>query len=163
MKDLDLSNAEGLDESITEDYSNSVAGLIRNAKLKKTIKGLTGCKKPLFNVGKKKKEYEKCLSDYKAAQANQQQELENTKKQLESNQSSSSKSAESSKRELEAVKAQLAELSASKSNNSSRESDNSESDDKFLGMPKAVGITVTVVGALALIVGGIFLVKKLRK
>jgi hypothetical protein len=35
--------------------------------------------------------------------------------------------------------------------------------DKFLGMPKAVGITVTVVGALALIVGGIFLVKKLRK
>jgi hypothetical protein len=38
-----------------------------------------------------------------------------------------------------------------------------EEDDKFLGMPKAVGITVTVVGALALIVGGIFLVKKLRK
>ena len=39
----------------------------------------------------------------------------------------------------------------------------SENDDKFLGMPKAVGITVTVVGALALIIGGIFLVKKLRK
>jgi hypothetical protein len=38
-----------------------------------------------------------------------------------------------------------------------------DDDDKFLGMPKAVGITVTVVGALALIVGGIFLVKKLRK
>lgn len=35
--------------------------------------------------------------------------------------------------------------------------------DKFLGMPKAVGITVTVVGGLALIVGGIFLVRKLRK
>lgn len=35
--------------------------------------------------------------------------------------------------------------------------------DKFLGMPKAVGITVTVIGGLALIVGGIFLVKKLRK
>jgi hypothetical protein len=34
---------------------------------------------------------------------------------------------------------------------------------KFLGMPKAIGITVAVVGGLALIVGGIFLVKKLRK
>jgi hypothetical protein len=37
------------------------------------------------------------------------------------------------------------------------------SGDKFLGMPKAVGITVAVVGGLALVVGGIFLVKKLRK
>ena len=35
--------------------------------------------------------------------------------------------------------------------------------DKFLGMPKAVGITVAVVGGLALVVGGIFLVRKLRK
>jgi hypothetical protein len=34
---------------------------------------------------------------------------------------------------------------------------------KFLGMPKAIGITVAVVGGLALIVGGIFLVKKIRK
>ena len=34
---------------------------------------------------------------------------------------------------------------------------------KFLGMPKAIGITVAVVGGLALVVGGIFLVKKLRK
>jgi hypothetical protein len=30
-------------------------------------------------------------------------------------------------------------------------------------MPKAIGITVAVVGGLALIVGGIFLVKKIRK
>lgn len=37
-----------------------------------------------------------------------------------------------------------------------------ESGGKFLGMPKAVGITVAVVGGLALIVGGIFLVKKFR-
>jgi hypothetical protein len=42
-------------------------------------------------------------------------------------------------------------------------SDDDGGGDKFLGMPKAVGITVTVVGGLALIVGGIFLVKKLRK
>jgi hypothetical protein len=38
-----------------------------------------------------------------------------------------------------------------------------EVSDKFLGMPKAIGITVAVVGGLALVVGGIFLVKKLRK
>jgi hypothetical protein len=36
-------------------------------------------------------------------------------------------------------------------------------EEKFLGMPKAVGITVTIVGGLALLVGGFFLVKKLRK
>jgi hypothetical protein len=33
---------------------------------------------------------------------------------------------------------------------------------KFLGMPRKVGITLTIVGSLALIVGGIVLVKKLR-
>lgn len=37
------------------------------------------------------------------------------------------------------------------------------SSDKFLGMPKTIGITVTIVGGLALIVGGILLVKKLKK
>ena len=36
-------------------------------------------------------------------------------------------------------------------------------DDTFLGMPKAIGITVAIVSGLALVVGGIFLVKKLRK
>ena len=36
-------------------------------------------------------------------------------------------------------------------------------DKKFLGMPKALGITVTVVVALGLIIGGIVLVKKLNK
>lgn len=35
--------------------------------------------------------------------------------------------------------------------------------DKFLGMPKAVGITVTVVGGLALLVGGFLIIKKIRK
>jgi hypothetical protein len=35
--------------------------------------------------------------------------------------------------------------------------------DKFLGMPRKVGITVTIVGGLALIIGGILLVKKLKK
>lgn len=35
--------------------------------------------------------------------------------------------------------------------------------DKFLGMPKTIGITVTIVGGLALIIGGILLVRKLKK
>jgi hypothetical protein len=35
--------------------------------------------------------------------------------------------------------------------------------EKFLGMPKAVGITVVAVGGLALLVGGYFLIKKMRK
>jgi len=34
---------------------------------------------------------------------------------------------------------------------------------KFLGMPKAVGITVAVVGGLALLVGSFFLIKKMSK
>ncbi len=37
------------------------------------------------------------------------------------------------------------------------------SSDKFLGMPKAVGITVVAVGGLALLVGGYFLIKKMKK
>ena len=43
--------------------------------------------------------------------------------------------------------------------------DKSDAEDEgtFLGMPKAVGITVAVVGGLALIVGSIFLVKKFKK
>jgi hypothetical protein len=46
---------------------------------------------------------------------------------------------------------------------SKEEDDSDDAEDKFLGMPKAIGITVAIVGGLALIVGGIFLVKKLRK
>lgn len=38
-----------------------------------------------------------------------------------------------------------------------------KSNNKFLGMPKAVGITVVVVGGLALLVGGYFLIKKMKK
>ena len=33
---------------------------------------------------------------------------------------------------------------------------------KFLGMPRAVGITVAVVGGLALIVGGMAIIKKMN-
>jgi hypothetical protein len=35
--------------------------------------------------------------------------------------------------------------------------------DKFLGMPKGVGIAVAVLGGLALVAGGIYLVKKMNK
>lgn len=36
-------------------------------------------------------------------------------------------------------------------------------DDTFLGMPKGVGIAVAVIGGLALVAGGIYLVKKMNK
>jgi len=109
-----------------------------------------GCKKPalpesFLNRGKWST-YKKCLKDAKDA------------KDAIANQERADKAADQAqKNKIEEAKLALMQLNASKS--SSRES----SDDKFLGMPKAVGITVTVVGALALIVGGIFLVKKLRK
>lgn len=35
--------------------------------------------------------------------------------------------------------------------------------DKFLGMPKTLGITVSVIGTLALVIGGFFLIKKIAK
>ena len=41
--------------------------------------------------------------------------------------------------------------------------DTDKTGDKFLGMPKAVGITVVAVGGLALLIGGYFLIKKMRK
>jgi hypothetical protein len=153
MQNLDLSNQESLDE-------NFLGGLFRNRKTKKEIRGITGCKKPVLNVGKKKKEYEKCLSDYKSAQANKEKELEDAKRKLASSSSSSAAELAAAKKELEAKEQ---ELLASKSAVSKTSEKTETEGDKFLGMPKAVGITVTVVGALALIVGGIFLVKKLRK
>jgi hypothetical protein len=61
---------------------------------------------------------------------------------------------ERQKTELEKQKAELGKK---------EEIPNIQVSDKFLGMPKAVGITVAIVGGLTLIVGGIFLVKKLRK
>ena len=141
MQNLDLSNQENLDS---------------NASGRKTLRALTGCKKPIFMVGKKKKAYNECIANYNQAKAKQASDLA----QAASSSAAAAAAAEKAKKELEETKAQLAASKEGSGSNRSRE--NSQSD-KFLGMPKAVGITVTVVGGLALIVGGIFLVKKLSK
>jgi uncharacterized membrane protein len=147
MENLDLLNQENLD-------SGFIPQLIKGSKNRKEMKGLTGCKKPILMIGKKKKAYNECIANYK----NEVDRAKEAQQQLASSSSAAAAAAEKAKKELEETKAELA---ASKDGSGNR-SRNSQSD-KFLGMPKAVGITVTVVGGLALIVGGIFLVKKLRK
>ena len=170
MKELDLLNIEGLDESLLDTYEE-----FSNVSASKLTEQATGCKKPLalnplvsiltggvsnLTFKKKKKEYEECLANFKRKQASDLA-------QAASASSAAVAAAEKAKKELEETKAQLAaskEGSGSGSgSNRSRENSDDDGGDKFLGMPKAVGITVTVVGGLALIVGGIFLVKKLRK
>ena len=162
MKELDLLNIEGLDESLLDTYEE-----FSNVSASKLTEQATGCKKPLalnplvsiltggvsnLTFKKKKKEYEECLANFK-------------RKQAASVSSAAVAAAEKAKKELEETKAQLAASKEGSGSNSGSNRKNSDDDggDKFLGMPKAVGITVTVVGGLALIVGGIFLVKKLRK
>jgi len=137
-------------------YSNIgfIPNLIQKRRLKKTINELTACKKPILNVGKKKKEYEKCLSDYKLAKQNIEKELNEAKIKLqESN---------SAKKELELVKAQLAELSASKSNqsDSAYKQINESDSDKILGMPKGLAIGLGVLLGVAVIGGGAYLILK---
>ena len=188
-QNLELSNIEGLDESICNaigmnnnlEYSNLINenlldGLTENtvllsadgdtysnytptsadiqagAALTSTIVQATaskpdasGCKKPsmgesFINRGKWSR-YKDCVKN-----ANDLAEKANA--------------AERERTEQQRLKVEQARLGLEQLK---RSRENSESSDKFLGMPKAVGITVTVVGALALIVGGIFLVKKLRK
>jgi hypothetical protein len=96
--------------------------------------------------GDKKKAYQKCISEVQ------------DKYNLEKSQGKESGlDLEKQKIDLERQKI---DLERQRIDTTSRKMEDS---DKFLGMPKAVGITVAVVGGLALVVGGIFLVKKLRK
>jgi hypothetical protein len=187
MNNLELSNIGGLDESICNaigmnnnlEYSNLINedllnGLTENTSLlnadgggntitpeqaaqigKAAIdigKALApkadgdGCKKPVLpesflNRGK--------WSTYKDCLRNAQEAKQAATK------------AEQDRIDLERERLERERL-LQQSQQSQRASDD-DGGDKFLGMPKAVGITVTVVGGLALIVGGIFLVKKLRK
>jgi hypothetical protein len=193
MNNLELLNANGLDESISnangkfdylnydgENFSNGEGGVDAGQvkqflkdnpdavkKGAELLKGLAGkisearktgdidvdsaCKKPLLpksflNEGKWNT-YEKCKTDIqqkKAAAVQKQREFELEKARLEA--------------ELASAQARTAESSAKM-----MPPPTTGSSDKFLGMPKAVGITVTIVGGLALIIGGILLVRKLRK
>ena len=52
---------------------------------------------------------------------------------------------------------------ATEATNETAKTTETKDNKKFLGMPKAVGITVVAVGGLALLVGGYFLIKKMRK
>lgn len=66
------------------------------------------------------------------------------------------------------IKTTLGKVSDLKTTDESK-SDNSdkrvaeESNDKILGMPKPLGITVAIIGSLALVVGGFFFIKKIAK
>jgi hypothetical protein len=145
-----LSAADGADTY--SNYTPTSADIQAGADLTSTIVKATaskpdasGCKKPsmgesFFNRGKWSR-YKDCVKN-----ANDLAEKANA--------------AERERTEQQRLKVEQARLGLEQLK---RSRENSESSDKFLGMPKAVGITVTVVGGLALIVVGIFLVKKLRK
>jgi hypothetical protein len=120
--------------------------------IQKLIETSCGGKRPKI-LPKKKREWDAC--------AKRVQDEENRK------------NAEARKQELELEKQKLqtqAQVAQSQVEQQRLASDQQRlavsdtgSGDKFLGMPKAVGITVAVVGGLALIVGGILIVRKLRK
>jgi hypothetical protein len=178
---FELLNAEGLDESISNtmglEYSDfccgadgqtapsgegkpkidpaliaqgaaTLGGIIKNisANRKPTDEELFArCdKKPGILAGKKKKEkWEKCKNDF-YAEKSKAADAELEKQRLIAQQ--------------EQIRLEQQRLGAMASKDSGK-----SSDDKFLGMPKAVGITVAIVGGIAVLVGGFFLVKKLRK
>jgi hypothetical protein len=105
-------------------------------------------KKPLFGKEKKAR-YQKCVEDAQKRKIEaplKAQELELESKRLQA--------------QMEQTRLEQQRLAGSGSGSGDTDTDK---DKKFLGMPKAVGITVAVVGGLALIVGGIFLVRKMRK
>jgi hypothetical protein len=116
-------------------------------ELESNLKAACG-RKPLFGKSKKKK-YQECATKFMA----------NAEK-------SKSAAAEAIARGKEA-EARTAEANAAAKAAEAKTSENSRlaapASDKFLGMPKAVGITVVAVGGLALLVGGYFLIKKMRK
>lgn len=131
------SNAEGGYQPSKEEIEASAKltqALIANRQAKKLLEAQTGCKKPFFNMGKKKDEYEKCLSD------------------------SQKKKDEARLAEAEQVRAQL-ELEKLKQQNI-RSSSGVDTEKKFLGMSQTAGIIVSILGVTALAVGGYFIWKK---
>jgi hypothetical protein len=171
MNNSDLLNSEKLDESVSNLINESLLdGLTENTSLlnasgeefyyataKKDLQKLSGCKKPAapvlglltsgisnINYKKRKKAYEDCMKNYKAS-------LEAQKKEV----AASTQRKEEVEAELNRVKSEL-------ENSSAERTGGRVVTDTFLGMPKAVGITVAIVGGLALLVGGVVLVKKLR-
>ena len=180
---LDLSNVDGLDESIQNQYSGccgadgeaysnnngasagasagggsnvdyaklatdviglgtQVAGAVKANQqsqvgagiTKKELKTVCG-RKPIFK--KKKARWQECADKYIASKNVQNKAPE-----------TSSPSAQEVQDKINALK--LAQKEREKAN-------------KFLGMPKGLGIAVAVLGGLALVVGGIVVVRKMNK
>lgn len=120
-------------------------------ELESNLKAACG-RKPigLFTMGKagykRRQKYEQCVAKFTS-------DAEKSK----------SAAAEATARGKEA-EARTAEAKAAEAKTSSESSRLAAPPaDKFLGMPKTVGITVVAVGGLALLVGGYFLIKKMRK
>ncbi len=148
-------NADGEDYSyitVTPEQAKMAADiggkLLANIKSKPKTESETQLKaacgrKPLF--GKAKKKYQECARKFMASNEKNKADIAN---------------ANARAKEAEAAAARAsAEASASRT----AERLPAPTEDKFLGMPKAVGITVTIVGGLAILVGGFFLVKKMAK
>lgn len=164
MQNLELSNASGLDDSILNTYSSccgidaysngdgmtpeqkaelakaggQLAAQLLKSKgsktdLEKKIKAVCG-RKPigLFSMGKKGK---KRIEKYKSCADNV----------LKSENKPDTNLPSPPTPKISSEKAAM-----------------DKEDDKFLGMPKGLGITVAVVGGLAILVGGFFLIKKFR-
>jgi len=71
LANKDFSNAEGgMTAADYEAISKQTAAALQAAKAARDAEtARTGCKKPVFNIGKKKKEYEACLASNKSASA----------------------------------------------------------------------------------------------
>lgn len=134
----DFSNAEGNQyvnqESINESVKLAQAIAANNAA-KKALEAATGCKKPVINLFKKKKEYERCLAESSAKKAAAEAEAKRT--------------------ELLLAQARIEEAKAS-----NRQASIS-SEKRFLGMDQTTAVVVGVLGLGLLAIGGFVLVKKM--
>ncbi len=151
---MDVLNSDLLDSDL---YSNATGT--------KDLQTLTGCKKPRqltaiatmflgnpIKALKDQKKYKADMVKYKACIESYKSKLEganNAKAQAELREAEATQRAEDAKRELEETKNTL--------NDSNRSSSTEESgEEKFLWLPKKAGITVAIIGGVA-ILGGIIL------
>jgi uncharacterized membrane protein len=138
--ELDLSNANALDESFSNFRLSSIKSKVqaqKKAMEEKKAKALADAK------AKVEAEAAKAKADADAKAKT------DTKAKADAAKSDDTK-ADSESKSSETTTTEDSRLAAPTS-------------DKFLGMPKKVGIAVVAVGGLALLVGGFFLIKKMRK
>ena len=170
---MDLLNADGLDESITNQYSGccgaafdgsnadgdttksnvdygqlatqaltigtQVAGAVKAGKESESQSGAGITKKELKSVCGRRPILKKKRAEWQKC----------ADSYISSKQSATSKEKSPSSTD---VQNQINTLKAEQKDKS-----------KFLGMPKSVGITVAVLGGIALLVGGVVLIKRINK